>query len=285
MKSIDLINKPSDGKDMDKKIAAQKKNTLISHLKRLPSLMIAFSGGVDSTFLLAVAAEALGERVLAVTATSNVHPITDIRNAKEFTSLKGIRHIMYESDEKNIPEFRANLPDRCYHCKKAICNKLKEIAKAHGITHIAHAINTDDLSDYRPGIKAAQEMGLIAPLVDAELTKEEIRFLSKEMCLKTWDMPSMACLASRIPYGESITDEKISMVQRAEDILAEAGLKQYRVRYHGTVARIEAGTDDFSMFSNQQFREKIIKDFKSIGFLHIALDLEGYRSGSMNRGL
>lgn len=270
---------------MDRYLATQKKNTLVNNLKGLPSLMVAFSGGVDSTFLLAVAAEALGKRVLAVTATSEVHPVTDIKNAKEFTIAQGIRHIMYESDEKNIPEFRANLPDRCYHCKKAICIKLKEIAKEHGITHIAHAINADDLSDYRPGIKAASEMGLIAPLVDAGLTKEEIRFLSKEMGLITWDMPSMACLASRIPYGEPITDEKISMVQRAENILAEAGIKQYRVRHHGTVARIEVGTDDFSIFSNQKFREKIIKDFKSIGFLHIALDLEGYRSGSMNRGL
>lgn len=270
---------------MDKNLAVQKKNALVSHLKGLPSLVVAFSGGVDSTFLLAVAAEALNERVLAVTATSPVHPANDIKNARAFTIAKGIKHIMYESDEKNIPEFRANSPDRCYHCKKAICMKLKEIAQDHGIIHIAHAINADDLSDYRPGIKAASEMGLIAPLVDAGLTKEEIRFLSKEIGLLTWDMPSMACLASRIPYGEPITDEKISMVQRAENILAEAGLKQYRVRHHGTVARIEADTNDFSKFSSLAFREKVTKDFKSIGFLHIALDLEAYRSGSMNRGL
>ncbi len=270
---------------MDKSLALQKKNALLNNLKGLPSLMVAFSGGVDSTFLLAVAAEALDDRVLAVTATSPVHPITDIKNANEFTKSHGIRHITYESDEKKIPEFRANSPDRCYHCKKAICMKLWEIAKEHGITHIAHAINADDLSDYRPGIRAASEMGLIAPLVDVELTKEEIRFLSKEMGLVTWDMPSMACLASRIPYGEPITDEKISMVQRAEKILADAGLKHYRVRHHGTVARIEAGTNDLPVFFSQTFRERIINDFKAIGFLHIALDLEGYRSGSMNRGL
>jgi uncharacterized protein len=285
IKNTDLMYKPHDGKDMYKNLAVEKKNALVFNLKGLPSLMVAFSGGVDSTFLLAVAAEALGKRVIAVTATSDVHPVTDIKNAKEFTRTHGIRHIMYESDEKNIPEFRANSPDRCYHCKKAICLKLKEFAKEHGITHIAHAINADDLSDYRPGIRAAKEMGLIAPLVDAGLTKEEIRYLSKEMVLTTWDHPSMACLASRIPYGEPITDEKISMVQRAEKILADAGVKQYRVRHHGTVARIEAATDDFFMFLSPPFRERIIKDFKSIGFLHIALDLEGYSSGSMNRGL
>jgi pyridinium-3,5-biscarboxylic acid mononucleotide sulfurtransferase len=272
-------------KKMDRYLATQKKNTLVNNLKGLPSLMVAFSGGVDSTYLLAVAAETLGSNLLAVTATSPVHPVSDIKNAQEFTGAHGITHILFESDERNIPEFMANMPDRCYHCKKALCMRLREIAKEHGISHIAHAINVDDLSDYRPGIKAASEMGLIAPLVDAELTKEEIRFLSKEMGLLTWDMPSMACLASRIPYGEPITDEKISMIQKAENVLAEAGLKQYRVRHHGTVARIEVNMDDFSMFSSQTFRHKIIKDFKVIGFLHITLDLEGYRSGSMNIGL
>jgi uncharacterized protein len=270
---------------MERYLATQKRIALVNNLKGLPSLMVAFSGGVDSTFLLAVAAEVLNDRVLAVTATSSVQPVTDINNAKEFAKIKGIRHIVFESDGKKIPEFIANTPDRCYHCKKAICMKLKEIAKEHGIIHIAHAINIDDLSDHRPGIKAANEAGLIAPLVDAGLTKEEIRILSKEMGLMSWDMPSMACLASRIPYGEPITDEKISMVQRAEKILAEAGLKQYRVRYHGTVARIEVDMDDFPIFSKQAFREKIVKDLKSVGFLYIALDLEGYRSGNMNRGL
>jgi len=270
---------------MDKDLATQKKNALIHNLRGLPSLMVAFSGGVDSTYLLAVAGETLGSRVMAVTATSSVHPPTDIKSAHEFTAARGIRHIMFESDEKNIPEFRANMPNRCYHCKKALCIKLGEIAKEHGITHIAHAINVDDLGDYRPGIKAASEMGLIAPLVDVELSKEEIRFLSKEMGLPTWNNPSMACLASRIPYGEPITDEKISMVKNAEQLLAEAGLSQYRVRHHGTVARIEVNTDEFLRFFSPAFREKIISDFKIIGFLHIALDLEGYRSGSMNRGL
>jgi pyridinium-3,5-biscarboxylic acid mononucleotide sulfurtransferase len=270
---------------MDRHLAVQKKKALVNNLKGLPSLMIAFSGGVDSTFLLAIAAETLGSRVMAVTATSSVHPPLDIKNAKEFTATHGIAHIIFESDEKSIPEFTANQPDRCYHCKKALCIKLKEIAIEHGVTHIAHAINADDLGDYRPGIKAASEMGLIAPLVDAELTKEEIRFLSKEMGLSTWDHPSMACLASRIPYGDPITDEKISMVKKAEQLLADAGLSQYRVRHHGTVARIEVNRDDFTMFSSPVFREKIISDFKKIGFLHIALDLEGYRSGSMNMGL
>jgi uncharacterized protein len=270
---------------MDKVLASKKKSSLVKSLEKLPSLMVAFSGGVDSTFLLAVASETLGDRVIAVTANSGVQPFTDREMAAAFTRERSIKHIVFESDEKSIPEFIANSPDRCYHCKKALCIKLRQIAEEKGIPHIAHAINTDDLGDYRPGIKAAEEMGLIAPLVDAGLGKEEIRHLSKEMGLATWDKPSMACLASRIPYGTPITEEKISMIGRAEKILADEGFRQYRVRHHGTVARIEVNENEISRLAGTELREKIVSGLKDIGFKHIALDLEGFRSGNMNRDI
>ena len=270
---------------MDKVLASKKKSSLVKSLEKLPSLMVAFSGGVDSTFLLAVASETLGNRVIAVTANSGVQPFTDREMAAAFTRERSIKHIVFESDEKSIPEFIANSPDRCYHCKKALCIKLRQIAEEKGIPHIAHAINTDDLGDYRPGIKAAEEMGLIAPLVDAGLGKEEIRHLSKEMGLATWDKPSMACLASRIPYGTPITEEKISMIGRAEKILADEGFRQYRVRHHGTVARIEVNENEISRLAGTELREKIVSGLKDIGFKHIALDLEGFRSGNMNRDI
>ena len=270
---------------MDKQIALGKKDKLVQGLSRLPSLLVAFSGGVDSTFLLACAEEALGNRVTAVTARSIIHPFTDVEMGEKFIRERGIEQIAFESDEKGIPEFAENSPDRCYHCKKALCVKLRQIASEKGISYIAHAINTDDLGDYRPGIKAAEEMGLLTPIVDAGLSKDEIRFLSKEMGLATWDKPSMACLASRIPYGTPITEEKISMIRRAEKMLADEGFRQYRVRHHGTVARIEVEENEIPRLTGTALRKKTIRELKNIGFKHIAMDLEGFTSGSMNREL
>jgi uncharacterized protein len=270
---------------MDKLLAAKKKDNLIKSLENLPSLLVAFSGGVDSTFLLAVAVEALGDRVTAGTARSEVQPFADRESAAAFTQERSIEHIIFDSDEKSIPGFAANTPDRCYHCKKALCIRLRQIAQEKGISDIAHAINTDDLGDYRPGIRAAEEMGLIAPLVDAGLNKNEIRYLSKEMGLATWDKPSMACLASRVPYGTPITEENISMIGRAEKILADEGFRQYRVRHHGTVARIEVEEYEIPRLMESNLRNKIIRELKNIGFKHITLDLEGFTSGSMNRVL
>lgn len=270
---------------MDKKLAIEKKKKLIEELEKLPSLMVAFSGGVDSTFLLAAAFETIGNNVTAVTASSIVHSQKDRERAKKFTSEAGIEHIVIESNEIERSEFYTNPPDRCYHCKKFICEKLRRIALEKGIDHVAHAINMDDLEDYRPGIKAAEEMGFMAPLAEVGLNKDEIRYLSKEMNLPTWNKPAMACLASRIPYGEIITEEKIEMIDRAENMLAEDGFSQYRVRHHGTVARIEVGIDEIKRFMDRGFRNKYIALFREIGFKHIALDLEGFISGSMNREL
>jgi len=254
-------------------------------LKDLGSLLVAFSGGVDSTFFLCVAREALGSMAIAAMATSATYPTREVRAASELAKERGIEHILFESGETHLPDFQANRPDRCYHCKKSLSLELQEIADHRGIKYIAFATNSDDLDDYRPGIKAAEEMGMIAPLMDVNLSKDEIRFLSREMGLPTWDKPALACLASRFPYGETITEEKLSMVSEAEDFLAEKGFRQFRVRYHGPVARIEVDRDDMARLLEPGLREGIVEKLRDIGFLHVALDLEGYVTGSLNRAL
>jgi uncharacterized protein len=270
---------------IDVKEVSSKKQALIERLKALDSLLVAFSGGVDSTFLLAVARQVLGEKVVAFTATSVVYPSRESKEAMSFAKEKGVDHVIMGTDAMSLPNFTANKPDRCYHCKKHLFEKLQELAAQKGIKHIAHAANLDDLKDYRPGWRAAEEMGILAPLVDARLTKEEIRFLSKEMGLATWSKPTMACLASRIPFGESVTEKKLRMIQEAETFIAGLGFTQYRVRYHGAVARIEVEPGDIERIVEKTIRDRIVAKLREIGFLHVALDLEGYVSGSMNRAV
>jgi len=272
-------------KEMDENALLKKKEILIRHLKRLDSLLVAFSGGVDSTFLLALAHDALGDRAVAATIDSVVFPKREKEEAIRFTALKGIQHIILLADEILSPDFLANDPKRCYYCKRTVSEKIQKTAQEKGLRYVAHAANMDDLGDYRPGLRAAQEMGIIAPLIDAKLNKEEIRLLSKEMALPTWDKPSMACLASRIPYGEPITEKKLKMVEEAEGFLSENGFRQCRVRHHGPVARIEVERDEIKRITEFGMGGKIIERFKEIGFLHIAVDLEGYNSGSLNRML
>ncbi len=270
---------------MNEEVARSKKQNLVSHLKKLDSLLVAFSGGVDSAFLLALAHETLGEKVLAVTARSVIHPKREAEHAREFARQRGIRHVTISSEEMSLPEFVSNGPDRCYHCKRHLVQAFSKIAREHGIKYVAHGANVDDLKDYRPGFRAADEAGVLASLIDAELSKEEIRFLSKEMGLQTWDKPPIPCLASRIPYGSLITEGKLKMIEEAERFLLDQGFREVRVRHHGAVARIEVGSAERERIMANGLRQATVDEFRKIGFEHVALDLEGYLAGKMNRAL
>ena len=270
---------------MDNNNVTLKKERLIHLVCDAGSMLVAFSGGVDSSLLLAMAHEILGNDVVAATAISDIYPVREKEAASKFTSERGIEQIVFGSEEMSLPGFVSNGPDRCYHCKKSLFQKLIQIAEEIGIKRVAHGANVDDLEDYRPGLRAAAEMGIMAPLLDAGLRKQDIRYLSKEKGFSQWDKPAMACLATRIPYRIPITAEKLKMIEGAERFLFERGVRQCRVRHHGSVARIEVSSADIEMIMRDDVREAIVRRFREIGFLHIAIDLEGYVSGSMNREL
>ncbi len=263
----------------------EKLENLKKYLFNLGNVCIAFSGGVDSTFLLKVAFEELGEKVIAVTAHSDTYPERELNESKEFTKKNGIKHIVFKSNEFSLEEFVSNPPNRCYICKKELFLNIVKIAKDQGITNIIEGTNADDTNDYRPGTMALNELGILSPLKAFNLTKEEIRILSKEMNLPTWEKPSFACLATRLPYGETITKEKLQMIGKAEQSLMNYGFKQVRVRYHSNMARIELQEEDFTKIIQKELREEIYLTFKEIGFDYISLDLKGYRTGSMNETL
>jgi uncharacterized protein len=262
--------------------ASDKLDKLKFSLKALDSLIIAFSGGVDSTFLVKAAHDVLGDRVLAVTARSSTYPEREFNEAVKFASDYGIPHRVILSEELEVEGFSDNPLNRCYLCKQELFQKIKQLAVKEGFKNVAEGSNHDDLGDYRPGLQAIAELGIISPLRDAGLTKDEIRLLSKEMGLKTWDKPSFACLSSRFPYGEKITTEKLQMVDKAEQYLLDLGFRQVRVRHHGEMARIEVSTGERSKFFDAELMDKVYEEFKKIGFAYTALDLKGYRTGSMN---
>ena len=269
----------------DTALRALKLERLRAALRKLGSAAVALSSGVDSTFLLRVAHEELGENVVAVTARSHSFPKRELDEAAAFCAREGVRHEIIDSEELDIPGFAENPPDRCYHCKKAIFGKLVAFAQANGLAAVLEGSNMDDDGDYRPGRRAIMELGVASPLHDAGLTKAEIRALSKRMGLPTADKPSFACLASRFPYGERITAAGLERVERAEQWLMDAGLglAQLRVRSHGDMARIEVPPADIPRLAARA--EEIAAALKSFGFAYVALDLQGYRTGSLNETL
>ena len=258
---------------------------LLEYFKSLHSVAIAFSGGVDSTFLLYAAHEALGRNVIAITAESIVFPKRELDEADEYCKSLRVPHFKAEIDELSIDGFSKNPSDRCYICKKHIFEKLFELAKLNGINHVAEGSNLDDTGDYRPGLIAIAELGVKSPLREIGFTKLEIRTMLNYFGIKTATKPSFACLATRFPYGETITKEKLAMVDNAEQYLFNMGFKQFRVRIHDDVARIELNPDDFPKIMQENNRRNIYETFKSYGFSYVALDLIGYRTGSMNEVL
>jgi len=263
--------------------AAEKYTALLARLEELNSVLVAYSGGIDSTLLAFAAHAALGDRTAAVLASSNTYPERECEGARELAATLGFHLLEVETSELADPAFAANAPDRCFHCKTELFSLLARIADRHGLTFVADGANADDRNDHRPGRQAAQDLGVVSPLAEVGLTKAEIRHLARELGLPNWDKPSMACLASRFPYGERITDDGLERVAAAEDALVDLGIAQFRVRAHGDVARVEIAPAELD--ASWALRSQIAAAVRDAGFAYAAIDLDGYRSGSMNEVL
>ncbi|MDR0335517.1 MAG: ATP-dependent sacrificial sulfur transferase LarE [Planctomycetaceae bacterium] len=265
--------------------ATVKYENLKEYLSQFDRLVIAFSGGVDSTFLLWSARLVLENRIVAVTARSCSFPQRELDEASCFVRENGIEHVIVDSEELDIEGFSKNPINRCYLCKTELFTKIRNIANSYDIRYIAEGSNADDEGDYRPGFQAVSELGILSPLRHAKLTKNDIRQLSAEQGLPTWNKQSFACLSSRFPYGEAITKERLTMIDQAEQFLLDSGFRQVRVRFHGNLARIETDNDGFQKLFEKNLRETIYKRFKEIGFVYVSIDILGYRTGSMNESL